>query len=897
MRYSFRFLGIAAVLAASAALAQGTIMISPLAQMANACDAGTGSACYELGEKLRFGNDVGKDEPRARRLHERGCSLNEARSCFRLGTMTVRGDGGPRDSAGARAAYEKSCSLDNSDGCSAVGSVFAIGVGVPIDMTRAAIAYQKACRLEPSSDYICTKARETASYLPARQTQTQTQAQAERPQVAQVSASAPHLTGVSTGPSQPAGTQCRAAASLFLRVGTGPLATLSMLVALRPSAENSQLLAAKQAEITRATGVSTKYAAARVPNAQELTAMDSMPLNQINALLQRCAEAPTVSSAASTARPNAPPVVTSSPLPRSSQISPPNLAANSPTTAGASQTNSVTTGQATSVTPRSCTVNATQAISFYRTLIPTVERQVLDGVSPAFRADARTRLVGYRENLALAQAVVRAYPSTSLPTEAENNAAKDMVLGARRRILEQCATQRRVTWESSNSPNVQSTQVAQPNGSSPSGNAQLPEGLRVIDMTASDTLVGTSRVKYFEFQAQPMMGVNITASAPSGSASFLTIERAMPDRQWLIVMTQNMPDGLIGTILESGRHRLAVSASNRATGRFDLGVRTTEPARNVPPLQRTQTGQITNASFRSGAVTGQAYKTAAKAGQIFEFQAAAIGFEIELLAIMSDVPEQISGNLQRTATLRYVAPKDGTLLINVVTRTGQTGRYTLTASAQAAPVPSPVSATSSAQRPPAQNPSAPPTPKATPNAGQSLDQRARSLRADQPVEARRLYEQSCTSGSAAGCFGLGWMLHNSRGGAGDRPRALGLIERACTGNIGEACDYLGYIHEYGSGIAKDETKARVHYQKSCALSFPEGCLNFALLQLDGRGGVKDERAARSNLEQSCRLGDRVGCSTLASVRTSGKGGAVDLAGATTAKRRACELGLTSECTN
>lgn len=299
MRYSSRFIGIAAIFVASAALAQGTITISPIAQMANACDAGTGSACYQLAEKLRFGNDIGKDEPRARRLHERGCSLNEARSCFRLGTMTVRGDGGARDSAGARAAYEKSCSLDNSDGCSAVGSVYVIGVGVPIDMTRAAIAFQKACRLEPSSDYICTKARETASYLPAPTTV------AERPRVAQVSASAPRPAGATASASGPDGTQCRAAASVMVEYSTGMIAVLNESPDKNTPSDRAEL-SEHNAYAARAQIVASQFVSARAPSASEISAMQRSSANQIDALLRRCAEAPPVSSAAATARPNAP---------------------------------------------------------------------------------------------------------------------------------------------------------------------------------------------------------------------------------------------------------------------------------------------------------------------------------------------------------------------------------------------------------------------------------------------------------------------------------------------------------------------------------------------------------------------------------------------------------------
>lgn len=88
MRYSHYFLGIVAPCVPAAAQTQTQTQVAnvakPSGQVASACDVGTGSACHDLAEKLRFGNRVDKDAPRARRSQESGCSLNEARSCLKI---------------------------------------------------------------------------------------------------------------------------------------------------------------------------------------------------------------------------------------------------------------------------------------------------------------------------------------------------------------------------------------------------------------------------------------------------------------------------------------------------------------------------------------------------------------------------------------------------------------------------------------------------------------------------------------------------------------------------------------------------------------------------------------------------------------------------------------------
>ena len=380
----------------SPASAQASLAATPTAEMSNACNTGNGAFCRELAEILRLGRNVPIDLTRARQLHERACSLNDAQGCCMHAKMQFDEQGGPENNERARSTFQRACELNDGVACFAVAGMRNIGLGGAIDKPVAAIADERACELAPTAPLPCLQARESAAFLP-----------------------------------------------------------------------------------------------------------------QSNGQKQKVA------------------------------------------------------------------------------------------------------------------------PSTVALVS-----------------------------------------------------AQLVPGFQQHEMTADDIMVIQTRIRRFEFQADAMTGLKIAASHPTGVEMVLSAEQLQNDDTWVTVLRGTNSASMFGTVKETGRYRMVVSFLQGTTGRFSFTARINPPAKNIIPLSRAESGQITLASQADGPKRAQRYSTRVKAGQRFRLSAQSDGFAIRLAMHLtgSHSTPMESDETGSSTTLEYVAPSDGQLIVLVLSTDGRTGRYNLQAS-------------------------------------------------------------------------------------------------------------------------------------------------------------------------------------------------------------------------
>jgi TPR repeat protein len=92
--------------------AEGAAQIVDLLQ--RACDLGSGPACELLAGQLEVGNLGPIDLPRAVRLYDRGCTLQEVRSCNEMSNFYRDGRGVPKDATLAQKYRQLTCGLADS---------------------------------------------------------------------------------------------------------------------------------------------------------------------------------------------------------------------------------------------------------------------------------------------------------------------------------------------------------------------------------------------------------------------------------------------------------------------------------------------------------------------------------------------------------------------------------------------------------------------------------------------------------------------------------------------------------------------------------------------------------------------------------------------------------------
>ncbi len=89
--------------------------------------------------------------------------------------------------------------------------------------------------------------------------------------------------------------------------------------------------------------------------------------------------------------------------------------------------------------------------------------------------------------------------------------------------------------------------------------------------------------------------------------------------------------------------------------------------------------------------------------------------------------------------------------------------------------------------------------------------------------ARRLLQIGCEAGEPKGCFNLGILHEQGKGGPKSAPLAAKFYEKACQGKDAPGCVNLGIMQATGDGIRPDLKKAKVNFDRACELGDADGC--------------------------------------------------------------------------
>jgi TonB family protein len=115
------------------------------ALLRRACDAGSAAGCSDLGVSYSLGSGVARDQPGAISYYERACAAGAAAGCANLGVVYLDGVNSARDLPQAAKLFQRACDGGAADGCYALGITYAIGRGVSKDDDRARDAFARAC--------------------------------------------------------------------------------------------------------------------------------------------------------------------------------------------------------------------------------------------------------------------------------------------------------------------------------------------------------------------------------------------------------------------------------------------------------------------------------------------------------------------------------------------------------------------------------------------------------------------------------------------------------------------------------------------------------------------------------------------------------------------------------
>jgi uncharacterized protein len=124
--------------------------------------------------------------------------------------------------------------------------------------------------------------------------------------------------------------------------------------------------------------------------------------------------------------------------------------------------------------------------------------------------------------------------------------------------------------------------------------------------------------------------------------------------------------------------------------------------------------------------------------------------------------------------------------------------------------------------------------------------------AQNPVEARKLFERAAEAGNARGVTNLAAL---SGGAASDPAKARALLAKAAETDSPEAQYQLGLMMAEGVGGPKDDVAARALFEKAAAQGHPAAMERMGAFAQSGRGGAQDSSAAKSYYEKAAALGN------------------------------------------
>lgn len=101
----------------------------------------------------------------------------------------------------------------------------------------------------------------------------------------------------------------------------------------------------------------------------------------------------------------------------------------------------------------------------------------------------------------------------------------------------------------------------------------------------------------------------------------------------------------------------------------------------------------------------------------------------------------------------------------------------------------------------------------------ALHQRITTLQDD----SRALFQRACEGDDTNGCYNLGLMIYNGRGGAIGSVGARDAYSRACEGDNADGCHNLGVMLSQGIGGPRDAAEANTAFQRACSLGDELSC--------------------------------------------------------------------------
>ncbi|MEZ4448787.1 MAG: tetratricopeptide repeat protein [Nannocystaceae bacterium] len=151
--------------------------------------------------------------------------------------------------------------------------------------------------------------------------------------------------------------------------------------------------------------------------------------------------------------------------------------------------------------------------------------------------------------------------------------------------------------------------------------------------------------------------------------------------------------------------------------------------------------------------------------------------------------------------------------------------------------------------------------------------------------AREPLERTCEDGDPFGCYRLGELLREGRGGPADPDKAVELYEKACDGDLGEGCERRAVI----AAEREEPPKVILDYaQKACDKARPLGCSRAGELYRVGNGVTQDLIRATDLYEKGCFLGDEIGCARTGDLLYDPKGKRETQARALSAYKMGCK---------
>lgn len=166
-------------------------------------------------------------------------------------------------------------------------------------------------------------------------------------------------------------------------------------------------------------------------------------------------------------------------------------------------------------------------------------------------------------------------------------------------------------------------------------------------------------------------------------------------------------------------------------------------------------------------------------------------------------------------------------------------------------------------------------------------------------EAMNFYQIGCSSGDPTSCSNLA-MLYDRQNATINKKETVSLYATACDGGDMLACTNVGWMYANGAGTKKDINKAMQYYKIACDGGSDLGCYNLGLMSgMNTPLKPTPKTNATEDMNyRACMGGDQVGCANLGYMYANGIDGVKrDYYMAAKYFDLSCKAGVVSSCNN